>query len=149
MDTPRRKLERGQSLAEFAVVLPLLMLLVFGVVEFGSVMKSYIQLTNASREAARYAALGSTAGAYPANCKSSGDATVVGRACEVLGGLKLANVSNVAVTYPQGNVSGNKVVVTVTYVYHYFTPVGGIIGFFGGESKSTLTLNSSTTMRLE
>ena len=145
-----RRAERGQSLAELALILPVLLILLFGVVEFGMVLKSYIQVTNATREGARYAALGATAGSYPTNCQASGDTTAVGRTCSSLAGLKLANVSSVTVTYPNGKVSGNKVVVTVNYVYKFFTPVGGLISLFsGGGSSNRITLSSSTTMRLE
>ena len=146
----RRDAQRGQSLAELALMLPVLLILLFGVVEFGMVLKSYIQVTNATREGARYAALGATAGSFPTNCQASGDTTVVGRTCGSLAGLKLANVSSVSVTYPDGKVSGNKVVVTVNYTYKFFTPVGGLISLFsGGSSGNQITLTSSTTMRLE
>jgi Flp pilus assembly protein TadG len=45
---------------EFAIVLPLLVLLVFGVVEFGRAYNARIELTSAVREGARAAALGSS-----------------------------------------------------------------------------------------
>ena len=47
---------RGQGLVEFAILLPVLLLVVLGAVDFGRVMFSWIQITNASREAAAYAA---------------------------------------------------------------------------------------------
>jgi hypothetical protein len=47
---------RGQGLVEFAILLPVLMLVVLGGIDFGRVMFSWIQITNASREAAAYAA---------------------------------------------------------------------------------------------
>ena len=50
----------GQSLAETAVVLPLLLLLVFGIIEFGRVLNAYIIVTNGAREGARYGAVGYT-----------------------------------------------------------------------------------------
>ena len=40
--------ERGQSLAEMALVLPMLLILIFGVVEFSMALRSYQQLTNAT-----------------------------------------------------------------------------------------------------
>ena len=49
--------ERGQSVAEFALVLPLLMLVLLGIVQFGMVFKQYITLTDAVREGARKAAV--------------------------------------------------------------------------------------------
>lgn len=49
--------ERGQSVAEFALVLPLMMLILLGIVQFGMVFKQYITLTDAVREGARKAAV--------------------------------------------------------------------------------------------
>lgn len=49
--------ERGASAVEFALVLPMLLLLVFGIVEFGRAFNIHIQLTGAAREGARVAAL--------------------------------------------------------------------------------------------
>ena len=45
----------GQSLVEMALVLPLLMILLVGVVDVGRAMFAKIAITNASREGARYA----------------------------------------------------------------------------------------------
>lgn len=46
--------ERGQDLIEFALVLPLLFLFLFGALDFGRAFFSYIVITNAAREGARY-----------------------------------------------------------------------------------------------
>jgi hypothetical protein len=48
-----RKPKRGQSLVEFALLLPLLVLVIFGVLELGRVFFAYIAITNAAREGAR------------------------------------------------------------------------------------------------
>jgi Flp pilus assembly protein TadG len=45
--------EAGQSVLEFALVLPLLLLLLFGIVQFGAVFNSLITLNAAAREGAR------------------------------------------------------------------------------------------------
>jgi len=47
--------ERGQSLVELALVLPLLILLLMGIADLGRAFYSYIEITNAAREGARYA----------------------------------------------------------------------------------------------
>ncbi len=52
--------ERGAVVVEFALVLPLLVLFVFGIVEFGRAYNAKIELTSAVREGARAAALGGT-----------------------------------------------------------------------------------------
>ncbi len=48
-----RREERGQALVEMALVLPLLLLLLFGVVEFSRVGHAYLTLSHAAREGAR------------------------------------------------------------------------------------------------
>lgn len=50
----------GQALAEFVLVIPVLLLLVFGIVEFGLAFRTHQIVTNATREGARVAVLPST-----------------------------------------------------------------------------------------
>lgn len=50
----------GQAVVELALVIPLLMILIFGAWELGRVMDAWIIITNASREGARVAARGAT-----------------------------------------------------------------------------------------
>ncbi|MGI5838273.1 MAG: TadE/TadG family type IV pilus assembly protein [bacterium] len=50
--------EQGQSLVEFALILPLLILLVTGIMQFGSIYNDYIVLQNAAREGARAGVVG-------------------------------------------------------------------------------------------
>jgi Flp pilus assembly protein TadG len=54
----RRRDERGAALVEFAFVLPILILFMFGIVEFGRAYNARIELTSAVREGARAVALG-------------------------------------------------------------------------------------------
>ena len=51
---------RGQSMVEFALVLPIFCLLLLGITQFGLVFHQYHVMTGASREGARIAALGGT-----------------------------------------------------------------------------------------
>lgn len=50
--------ERGQSLVEFALALPILVLLLFAVIQFGVAFNNYVTLTDATRAGARKAAVG-------------------------------------------------------------------------------------------
>ncbi len=50
--------QEGAAAVEFALLLPLLVLLLFGMIEFGLAFNSRIQATNAAREAARRAVVG-------------------------------------------------------------------------------------------
>jgi Flp pilus assembly protein TadG len=54
--TPRHADERGTALVEFALVLPLVLMLAFGIVTSGLVYNHKIDLTHAAREGARYGA---------------------------------------------------------------------------------------------
>jgi Flp pilus assembly protein TadG len=53
----RLRAEDGQGMVEFAMVLPILMLLLLGIVQFGVVFSNYETLTDAGRVAARKAAI--------------------------------------------------------------------------------------------
>ena len=54
----RSRRPRGQALVEFALILPLLMLVLFGIVEFGRAWNAKQVLTDAAREGARLAVVG-------------------------------------------------------------------------------------------
>ena len=58
--TKRPDRERGAAAVEFAIILPLLVMLVFGIIEFGRGYNAKIELTGAVREGARELALGKT-----------------------------------------------------------------------------------------
>jgi Flp pilus assembly protein TadG len=49
--------ERGQTMAEFAIVLPILVVLLFAIVQFGILFNNYVTLTDATRAGARAAAV--------------------------------------------------------------------------------------------
>ncbi len=49
---------KGQTLAEFALTLPILLLLLFGIIEFGRLFQSWVTLQNSARTAVRYASTG-------------------------------------------------------------------------------------------
>ncbi len=53
--TPKK---RGQSMVEFALALPILLLLIFGIIEFGRLMQAWLALENGARFAMRYAVTG-------------------------------------------------------------------------------------------
>jgi Flp pilus assembly protein TadG len=62
MSTPVQKRiqirnEQGQTMTEFALVLPVLALILFAVIQFGIVFNNYVTLTDATRAGARKAAV--------------------------------------------------------------------------------------------
>ncbi len=135
-------------------MLPVLLILVFGIIDFGMGLRAYISVSQATREGARYAAVGNAAGTFTAGgtgeCNGSTTTTTVGRVCSALDGLKLSDIQSVSVTYPNGQSPGNSVHVSVNYSYHYITPIKAIVGFFSaGALPGALTISSSTDMRIE
>jgi Flp pilus assembly protein TadG len=148
------KRERAQSLVEFCLIIPVFLILVFGVIDFGMGLRAYITVAQATREGARFAAIGNPAGTFVSGgsgeCNGSTTTTTVGRVCSTLGGLPLTNISTVGVTYPSGNSPGNPVHVAVSYSYKYITPLSGLVNFFSaGSLGSAISISASTDMRLE
>lgn len=139
---------KAQSLVELSLTLPILLILVFGIIDFGLGMRSYISLANSVREGARFAAVGNPAG-DPSDCDGVTSDTVYGRLCITTGGLDLTELTP-SVTYPSGIGPGNSVVVSADYTYNFVTPLGDMLDFFsGGTFPTTISLSSSTDMRLE
>lgn len=52
-----RKNQKGATVVEFAIILPLLLIMIFGILEFSLILYDKAMLTNATREAARATAL--------------------------------------------------------------------------------------------
>lgn len=53
----RKRKEKGQSIVEFALILPFLLLILCGIIDFGWILSCQNELTNAAGETARYAAI--------------------------------------------------------------------------------------------
>ena len=146
--------EGGQSLAEFAMVMPIFIILAFGIIDFGMGLRAYIGVAQASREAARYASVGNPPGTFTSggtgDCDGSVTTNTVGRACKSLNGLNLDNVLDVDVVYPSGTAPGEPVEVAIAYKYNFITPVDRVVNFFSsGALDDSITVSSSTSMRLE
>ncbi|MBL8137481.1 MAG: pilus assembly protein [Acidobacteria bacterium] len=135
---PRWKSERGAELIEMVVVTPLLLLLLFGIIDFGFLFQRYVVLTNAAMEGARVGILpGYTAA----------DAQTRATTYASTGGIPGA-VTAVATTVNLPAAGGSTwpgVQVTVTHVYTY-PYIGPLIGLVNG-SLASVTLTASSTMR--
>ena len=143
-----RSSSKGQSLVEFSLTLPILLILVFGIIDFGLGLKSYISLTNAVREGARFGAVGNAAGTT-LDCNGITSTTVYGRVCYTANGLDLTELTP-SVTYPAGESPGESIVVTADYQYNFVTPLGDFMSFFsGGSFPEFINLQASADMRLE
>jgi Flp pilus assembly protein TadG len=133
--------DKGAELIEFALVFPLLLLVVLGIMDFGLLFQRYETVTNAAREGARIAVLPGYA-----------QADVQGRVTQYLAVSGLTAAPAVAYTAPQAlNVGGACVTITgVTVGYpHRYLFIGPIIGLFGGSGFATTTLTATARMRYE
>ena len=133
--------EKGAELIEFALVFPLLLLVMFGIMDFGLLFQRYETVTNAAREGARIAVLPGYA-----------QADVEARVTQYLAAAGLTATPTVAYTAPQAlNVGGACVTITgVTVGYpHQYLFIGSIIGLFGGSGFTTTTLTATARMRYE
>ncbi len=143
-----RRSAGGQSIAEFALVVPILLLLVFGIVEFGLIVKSWQVVTDAAREGARVAVVGST----PSQPGDSAAAVAVVRAALNRGGLQ-GNTATVTLTAkgtsagPWADVArGDTARVTINYP-HSMIMFGPLISSMTGYS--TIPIRTSIAMRKE
>jgi Flp pilus assembly protein TadG len=70
--------ERGQTMTEFAFVLPILLVLLFGIVQFGIIFNNYVTLTDAARTASRKGAVSRQASNPEGTCEAAGYAAGTG-----------------------------------------------------------------------
>jgi Flp pilus assembly protein TadG len=120
---------------EFALVLPLFLILWFGVIEFGLAMYAKGLITNASQEGARFGAI------YRLTPLSSGEVQAF-----VQGYLQEAGFSDpVTITVAgAGGPSGTPLSVRVDYAYHFLALPNFVAGLVGD-----ITLSAETVVRLE
>jgi len=148
--------QKGTSAVEFALILPVLIILIFGIIEFSILMYNQQVITNASREGARTGIVQETGAPSPprlqpyggdcaANPPQSVQCVVNKYARTHLFTFGAANDPVTVVTgYAANAAYGTYLTVTVTYNYGFlvlsrFVPLGG----------PTKTLRATTVMRYE
>ncbi|MEE8355788.1 MAG: Calx-beta domain-containing protein [Anaerolineales bacterium] len=100
-DIMKRRDSKGQGMVEFAIVFPLLLMLLFGIFEFSRVMFAYSVAVSSSREAARYgAAIQDIGGGIP----QYEDCTGIRDAAKRIG--RYAGISDAGITIQYSNDSG-------------------------------------------
>jgi TadE-like protein len=135
--------ESGAELIEFALVLPLFLLVLLGIIDFGFLFQRYEVVTNAAREGARVAILPGYADSDVAarvdqyltagGLTGPHDPAVIAHPAPISVGLYCAAVTSVTVTYP--------------YSYSF---VGGVAAYFGaGGLASRTALTATAEMRNE
>jgi Flp pilus assembly protein TadG len=125
----RKGSRRGQSVIEFALVLPILLLVVFGITEFGRAFWTLNVLTQAAREGVRVAAVGGN------------QAAVLTRVDEVLNAAGVTR-TGFTLTGPNPSDPDQKVIVTVTSTFEVLSK--SVLPFTG-----TFPLTGTSVMRFE
>jgi Flp pilus assembly pilin Flp len=140
--------ERGVALTELALVLPLVLILVLGVIDFGKAINYWIDETHVAAGGARWAVVdnwpgktsGTTLQQYILDSVDTGELHG-----DVAGTQGTAHSAQVCVSFPNGTHKvGDPVRVEVSYEYHwlhYLTSQAGI--------APTTPITGSSTMRIE
>lgn len=123
--------QRGQTMVEFAIVLPIFLLLLLGIAQGGIAFNNYIQLTDAARAGARYGA--------PLACSGSCDRTSL-VTTKVKASAANLDTSQVGVTVTTTWQPGTDLRVCASYPFS--------INLIGLVVRSG-NLNSCTTERVE
>jgi Flp pilus assembly protein TadG len=127
-----RDRERGAAAVETALVLPLLLLLICGLIDIGRMLNVQISLSAAAREGARWAAL-----------NQPGVAARVAAAAPDVSPAPATTVT----ACPAGAAVGATATVVATSSYTMITPIGAVAGLVGGSFPGTVTLSARGVMR--
>lgn len=141
------KRERGAAAVEFALILPLLVVLVFGIIEFSILFYNKAMITNASREGARAGIVYN----FP-NRPSAADITDIVNSYCASHLITFANPAQGPITVVNGigGGSGANLTVTVTYDYDFLVLPNFLGAFFSNANfGNSITLGATTVMRLE
>lgn len=131
----RARKEDGQALVEFAITLPLLLLLLLGIVDFARAWNVYQVLTDAGREGTRNAVVD--------NGSTQADVKLIIRTAAARAGISLSDSD---ITIAEGAGRGDPTTITISY-QHNLRFVGGLFGVLTGDN--TLNFNVVSTMRRE
>jgi Flp pilus assembly protein TadG len=134
--TRKNARDRGAAAVEFALLLPVLLLILFMIIDAGRALNAQLTLTEAARTGARLAALGQP------------DPTVVSSTQAAASGL--TGVTVTVTDCAPGAGPTTSATVDVSYSFTFVTPIGFIAGLFGSSSSSSpLTLTAQGSMPCE
>lgn len=142
----RKPRDAGQSLIELVLVLPLLLLLLFGILEFANAWRTYQVVTNSGREGCRHAVI-------PGSTDASVEAVIDSRLAA--GGLDPAAKGYLLTRCELGggvtSCVGQDVIVDLTYPFQFrmVGPIAELICGNCGTNFGSVTLSTQTIMRSE
>lgn len=157
----RRSRDRsdGQALTEFALIAPLLFLLLFAVIQLGFLLGGQIGFTNGVRETARYASTQPTPNNSTAMEAQVRTELLTKQLPKAIPGFRSANIVSATVTYcyypnPNNTLSypsySRRVTVTAVYRHSLFVPlISNILDGMDGFNDSGLRATVKEEMRVE
>src|SRR4051794_36918620 len=141
--------EDGQALVEFALVLPLLVLLLFGMLDFGKAFNYWNDATHLSAEGARFAVVNrkpdpAAAASLQAQIRDQADTAEL----RAGGTARVAAPAQVCIEFPNGTSNvGDPVRVRMTFAYTFIPFIAKALT--AGSSVLTKTIETTSVMRLE
>lgn len=127
----------GQGMVELVIVLPALLIILFGTLDLGRAFYTYIALTNAAREAARYAAVND----------SSASITQVQNELNS-GGTDISGCASGTLTYSASGGGGRGNAYTVNVSCH-FTLITPFMSNILSATDNQITIRSTATFVLD
>ncbi len=130
-----RTTESGQTLVEFSMVLPIMLVLIFALVDFGRAFHTWLVVTNAAREGARTAAVQQDMFAVQTRITESA-----------------ASLDTSRLTITASNIQGARgetVEIDLAYDFEFVTPLGGLLSVISGGNLSAPAITGQSSMRLE
>jgi Flp pilus assembly protein TadG len=150
--------QEGQALVEFALVLPALILILFGMVEFGRGFNYWNDAAHISAEGARFAVVNrkpdpSSAASLQAQLRDQADTAEL----RAGGSSAVPTPAQVCVDFPNSPggspapVIGDPVRVTMTFTYHWLPALDTVTRIIDRTKSfpATTTFTSSSIMRIE
>ena len=137
MRRKRIKFQSGQDLVEYAIIFPIMILILMGIFDLGRVGYYYSALTNAAREGARYGAV------FPDDLPG-----IAGAVCRLSIGVDLDCPNPPAGTMSVTKVNNDKYIqVSLEYKFAPVTPVIGV--FLDLDVNNQITVGAQSRMRIE
>jgi hypothetical protein len=138
----RRRDERGVALVEFALVAPLLFLILFGMLDFGRAFNYWLDSTHLANEGARWAVVNknpASSGTLQHYIQQQADTNELRDG----GSSSVPDPLQVCINFPSGGTVGQPVQVTASVTYHWLPFISDRINVLA------TTVTGSSTMRLE
>lgn len=155
----RARTDGGQSLVEFVLVLPVLLVLVFGIIEFANAWRTSQIVTNAAREGARmavlpdnpsYGEIETRINNYLTNSDLDPAKATVSVRCDTDNDDDFNDeAADTPCNQPANSGDAERINVTYDFTFSFLGPMINFMRGSGGDQYGTITLDATTIMRNE